>query len=127
MAGPGFRERMALRDKQILNRVGDRATLAAGGEVLGTFENPFLNPQLGAKGGRGGLGMQVNADAIAEPRFNLPAADAVRLPKGSILTIELPPHDGGGRYEVVRPESSGDGWVALILKVKHERTADILT
>lgn len=123
---PSFRERMASRDDRILRRVGDRALRADGGEVMGTFENALIDPQVGAKGGKGALGMQVNADAVAEPRFNVPAAVAKTLPNGSILVIDLPDSGGSGRYEVVRPEPDGSGWVALVLKVKHERTADIL-
>lgn len=128
MAAPSsFRERMAFLDDRILKRVGDRAHREDGSEVMGTFENPLIDPQVGAKGGKSGaLAMQVNADAVAEPRFNVPAAVAKTLPKGSILVIDLPASGGGGRYEVVRPEPDGTGWVALVLKVKHERTADIL-
>lgn len=121
-----FRERMAFLDDRVLRRVGDRALREGGGEVMGTFENPLVDPQLGAKGGKGALGVQVNADAVAEPRFNVPAAVAKTLPNGSILVIDLPASGGSGRYEVVRPEPDGSGWVALVLKVKHERTADIL-
>lgn len=121
-----FRERMASRDDRILRRVGDRALRVDGSVVMGTYENPLLDPQVGGKGGKGALGMQVNADAVAEPRFNVPAAVAKTLPNGSILVIDLPASGGGGRYEVVRPEPDGLGWVALVLKVKHERTADIL-
>lgn len=127
MAGlSSFRERMASRDDRLLKRVGDRALLVDGSDVMGTFENPLIDPQLGARGGKGALGMQVNADAVVEPRFNVPAATAKALPNGSILVIDLPASGGGGRYEVVRPEPDGTGWVALVLKVKHERTADIL-
>lgn len=121
-----FRERMTRLDDRILKRVGDRARRADGGEVMGTFENTLVDPQLGAKGGKGALGMQVNADNVVEPRFNVPAAVAKTLPNGSILVIDLPASGGGGRYEVVRPEPDGSGWVALVLKVKHERTPDIL-
>lgn len=127
MARPSFRECFAARDARILERVGDRAAREDGTEVLGTFENPLIDPQLGGKGGKGALGMQVNADAVAEPRFNVPAAVAKTLPKGSILVIDLPESGGAGRYEVVRPEPDGSGWVALVLKVKHERTPDIFT
>lgn len=127
MAGlSSFRERMAARDDRLLKRVGDRALLADGSVVMGTFENPLIDAQLGAKGGKGALGVQVNADNVVEPRFNVPAATAKALPNGSILVIDLPASGGGGRYEVVRPEPDGSGWVALVLKVKHERTPDIL-
>ncbi|WP_462402172.1 head-tail joining protein [Pseudomonas sp. Marseille-QA0332] len=128
MAGlSSFRERMAQRlDRPILKRVGDRATRADGREVLGIFENPFRDPQLGAKGGSQALAMGINAEAVREPRFSLPAVDAAGLDKkGAILTIELPAADGGGRYEVIRPEPDGSGWVALVLGIAHERTADI--
>ncbi|RCL22978.1 hypothetical protein C6A77_19255 [Pseudomonas sp. AFG_SD02_1510_Pfu_092] len=126
MARASFRERMAVRSTRILDRVGDRATLEGGTAIMGTFENPLVDPQVGAKGGKSALGVQVNADSVAEPRFNVPADVAKTLPNGSILVIDLPASGGGGRYEVVRPEPDGSGWVALVLKVKHERTADIL-
>lgn len=127
MAAGGFQERMARRTDRILKRVGDRATLVDGSEVLGTFENPFLDPQLGGRGGGKGKGLaaQVDAAELAEPRFTVLAAEAARLPNESVLTIELPPASGGGRYRVVRPEPTGDGMVALVLEVERERTADI--
>jgi len=124
MARPGFRERMAVLSTRILQRVGDRATLEDGTEVMGTFENPFLDPQVGGKSSKG-LATAVDAAELGEPRFSVLAADAARLPNESVLTIELPPVEGGGRYRVVRPEPTGDGMVALVLEVDHERTADI--
>lgn len=118
-----FRGRMADLTERILRRVGDRATLEDGGEVLGAFENPFLDPRIKGKGR--GLETSIDASELTEPRFSVLAADAARLPKGAVLTIELPPAEGGGRYRVVRPEPSGDGMVALVLEVARERTADI--
>lgn len=123
MAAGGFRGRMADLTKRVLRRVGDRATLEGGGKVLGAFENPFLDPRIKGKGR--GLETSIDASELAEPRFSVMAADAARLSKGAVLTIELPPAEGGGRYRVVRPEPSGDGMVALVLEVDHERTADI--
>jgi hypothetical protein len=124
MARPSFRERMAVLSTRILQRVGDRATLEDGTEIMGTFENPFLDPQVGDRRGKG-LATAVDAAELGEPRFSVLAADAARLPNESVLTIELPPAEGGGRYRVVRPEPTGDGMVALVLEVDHERTADI--
>lgn len=124
MARPSFRERMAVLSTRILQRVGDRATLDDGTEVMGTFENPFLDPQVGGKSGKG-LATAVDASELGEPRFSVLAADAARLANETVLTIELPPAEGGGRYRVVRPEPTGDGMVALVLEVDHERTADI--
>lgn len=124
MARPSFRERMAVLSTRILQRVGDRATLEDGTEVMGTFENPFLDPQVGGKSSKG-LATAVDAAELGEPRFSVLAADAARLPNESVLTIALPPAEGGGRYRVVRPEPTGDGMVALVLEVDHERTADI--
>lgn len=121
MAGPGFRARMAARTGRILNRVGDRATLEDGSEVLGIFDNPALGAQLGSKR----LAKGVDSAELDEPRFTVPSADAERLPRGAALTIELLPHEGGGPYTVVRPEPTGDGMVALVLEVKHARTADV--
>jgi hypothetical protein len=124
MARPGFRERMAILSVRVLQRVGDRSTLEDGTEIMGTFENPFLDPQVSGKSGKG-LATAVDAAELGEPRFSVLAADAARLPNETVLTIELPPAEGGGRYRVVRPEPTGDGMVALVLEVDHERTADI--
>lgn len=125
MPAANFRDRMAQLDRRILSRVGDPATLEDGTPLLGAFDNPFLDPQFGAKGGSGSLGMTVNADAVREPTFTLPAADAVGLVKGVVLIVNLPAAEGGGRYKVVRPEPDGSGLVALVLEVERERTADI--
>lgn len=121
MARPSFRERMAFRTGRILERVGDSATLEDGSKVLGVFSNPALDPQLGSKP----MAKGVDAAELDEPRFTVLSDIAERLPRGTALTIELPAHDGGGVYTVVRPEPTGDGMVALVLEVKHERTADI--
>jgi hypothetical protein len=121
MAPTRFRERLAGLTVRILERVGDSATLADGSKVLGVFSNPALDPQLGSKP----MAKGVDAAELDEPRFTVLSAIAERLPRGSALTIELPAHDGGGAYTVVRPEPTGDGMVALVLEVKHERTADI--
>lgn len=124
MARPSFRERMAVMSARILDRVGDRATLEDGTSIMGAFENPFLDPQMIGKGGKG-LATSVDAAALGEPRFSVLAAVAARLPKGSKLTIDLPADEGGGKYRVIRPEPGGDGMVALVLGVERERTADI--
>lgn len=124
MARPSFRERMAVLTTRILDRVGDRATLEDGTPIMGTFENPFLDPQMGTKGGKA-FAVQVDAAELGEPRFSVLAADAKRLPEGELLTIELPVAEGGGRYKVVRHEPAGDGMVALVLEEDHARTADI--
>ena len=121
MARPSFRERMAVLSTRILQRVGDRATLEDGTEVMGTFENASVDPQLGSKRAASGI----DAAELDEPRFMVLSADAERMPRKSIVTIELPPHEGGGRYRVVRPEAIGDGMVALVLEIDHARTADI--
>lgn len=125
MRRPSFRERMAVMSARILDRVGDRATLEDGTAIMGTFENPFLDPQMRGRSGKG-LATQVDAAELAEPRFSVLADVAQGLPRDSVLTIALPPAEGGGRYRVVRPEPTGDGMVALVLEEDHERTADIL-
>lgn len=125
MARPSFRERMAVLSTRILDRVGDRATLEDGAAIMGTFENPFLDPQMRGRSGKG-LASQVDAAELGEPRYSVLADVAQRLPRDSVLIIELPPAEGGGRYRVVRPEPTGDGMVALVLEEDHERTADIL-
>lgn len=121
MAAQDFRSRFNGLTKRILMRVGDRATLEDGSEVLGTFENPHRDTRLGSKG----LGAASDASALGDPRFSVLAEDAARLAKGTVLTIELPPAEGGGRYRVARPEPEGDGMVALVLEVDRERTANI--
>ncbi|RAM67812.1 hypothetical protein GT37_19840 [Pseudomonas putida] len=125
MRRPSFRERMAVMSARILDRVGDRATLEDGTAIMGTFENPFLDPQMRGRSGKG-LATQVDAAELGEPRFSVLADVAQGLPRDSVLTIALPPAEGGGRYRVVRPEPTGDGMVALVLEEDHERTADIL-
>jgi len=121
-----FRDRMdRLTARTILKRVGDRATLADGSEVLGVFETPFIDPQMRGHSGKG-LASQVDAAELGEPRFSVMAAEAARLPRDALLTIELLTAQGGGRYRVVRPEPTGDGMVTLVLEEDHERTADIL-
>lgn len=124
MRRPSFRERMAVMSARILVRVGDRATLEDGTSIMGAFESPFLDPQMRGRSGKP-LASQIDAAELGEPRFSVLAQDAARLPRGSVLTIELPADDGGGRYRVVRPEPTGDGMVALVLEVERERTADI--
>lgn len=118
---PAFRDRMAGLTGRILGRVGDRAVLEDGTKVLGIFENPSLGAQLGSERAAKGI----DSAELDEPRFAVSSADAERLPRGAALTIELPAHEGGGPYTVVRPEPTGDGMVALVLEVKHARTADI--
>lgn len=125
MRRPSFRERMAVMSARILDRVGDRATLEDGTAIMGAFENPFFDPQMRGRSGKG-LASQVDAAELGEPRFSVLAHIAQRLPRDSVLTIELPAAEGGGRYRVVRPEPTGDGMVALVLEEDHERTADIL-
>jgi hypothetical protein len=124
MMRSSFRERAALLSQRVLRRVGDRAFLSDGSIVMGTFENPFIDPQMQGRSGKG-LSTSVDAAAVGEPRFCVLAAEAKRLPKGSILTIDLPASEGGGRYRVIRPEPLGDGMVNLVLGVERERTADI--
>lgn len=125
MRRPSFRERMAVMSARILDRVGDRATLEDGTAIMGAFENPFIDPQMRGRSGKG-LASQVDAAELGEPRFSVLADVAQRLPRDSVLTIALPAAEGGGRYRVVRPEPTGDGMVALVLEEDHERTADIL-
>lgn len=127
ITGGSFRERMAGLTNRILVRVGDCADLEDGSEVKGTFENPSLDPQAqGSSGSSKRLASGIDAAELDEPRFNVTHEVAARLPRGAKLTIKLPPSDGGGRYRVVRQAAAGDGMVALVLELDHERTADIL-
>lgn len=123
--GIGFRDRMASLAGLILDRVGDRAGLEDGSEVLGTFENPSLDFKAQGHSGKR-LASGLDAAELDEPRFNVTHGVAARLGEGAKLNIKLPRTDGGGRYRVVRRAAAGDGIVALVLELDHERTADIL-
>lgn len=125
MIRPSFRERMAGLTNRILERVGDRATLEDGTPIMGTFEDPFLDPQMRGRSGKG-LAQQVDAAELGQPRYAVLAEVAKRLPRGAVFTVELPPAEAGGRYRVLRQEPTGDGMVALVLEKDHARTADII-
>ncbi|MGP5481289.1 head-tail joining protein, partial [Pseudomonas helleri] len=43
-------------------------------------------------------------------------ADSDGLRKGLLVTIDLPELDGGGDYDLLQLEPSGDGLVSMILR-----------
>ncbi|MQU55294.1 hypothetical protein [Pseudomonas sp. FSL R10-1339] len=74
-------------------------------DVLGMFSAPWKQPQIG----------RLNT-GLREPHFVVRVADSVGLEKGLRVTIELPELDGGGDYDLLQLEPSGDGLVSLILR-----------
>lgn len=120
-----FRALAERMDRLLVDRLGDQATLADGTTLRGAFASPFLGAQVGAKASGYRLGAAVNADQLAEPTFQVRAVDAIKLPRGAFVTIDLAVEDGGGRYKVVRHEPDGSGMVNLVLGVDNERDDDI--
>ena len=104
----GIRELMADVDDIVFETLGDRARIEGRSEpVLGMFSAPWLQPRMG----------RMNT-AIREPRFEIRVADAAGLNKGLLVTVDVPELDGGGDYDLLQLEPSGDGLVALILRMR---------
>jgi len=102
----GIRELMADVDDIVFETLGDRARIEGRSElVLGMFSAPWLQPRIG----------RMNT-AIREPRFEVRAADADGLSKGLLVSVDVPELDGGGDYDLLQLEPTGDGLVALILR-----------
>lgn len=120
-----FRGLAARMDANLVGRLGDRATLASGVVIGGAFASPFIGAAVGGASRTAKLGKVINAEKVMEPTFTARAVDVVELVKGSVLTIDLPPSDGGGRLRVVRLEPDGSGMVDVILGAEIERTDDI--
>jgi hypothetical protein len=101
-----FRDQVAAMDAQLLDVLGDEA-LVDGRDlpVPGFFSAPWLQPKVG----------RINT-GIREPVFSVRIVEAHLISDGQLITIQLTPEDGGGRYVIVRREPDGTGWVNLILR-----------
>ena len=101
----GIRDLMAGVDDAVFEALGDTATID-GREVLGMFSAPWLQPKLG----------RINT-GLREPHLVIRVSDSEGVAERQQVRVELPAHDGGGLYTLVRVESGGDGLVTLILRV----------
>ncbi|MCM8743176.1 head-tail joining protein [Pseudomonas koreensis] len=102
----GIRELMTYVDDIVFETLGDSARIEGRSEpLLGMFSAPWLQPRMG----------RMNT-AIREPRFEIRVADTRGLSKGLLVTVEVPELDGGGDYDLLQLEPTGDGLVALILR-----------
>ena len=102
----GFRDLIAEVDAVVFETLGDTARIEGRDEpVLGMFAAPWLQPKFG----------KLNS-GLREPRFEIRVSDSDGLNKGLRVSIDLPELDGGGDYELLQLEPSGDGLVALILR-----------
>lgn len=108
-----FRDLAARMDALLVSRLGDRGVRADGSELMGAFLAPFLGAELG---GSHKFGAVANTDEVQEPTFTVRAGEATDLVKGVKLTIDLPTHEGGGLYTVIKPEPDGSGMVILKLR-----------
>jgi hypothetical protein len=104
----GFRELIAEIDAVVFESLGDSARIEGRNEpVLGMFAAPWLQPKLG----------KLNT-GLREPRFEIRVSDSQGLTQGLLVSIDLPALDGGGDYDLLQLEPSGDGLVALILRMR---------
>ncbi len=101
-----FRELSDDMDALILDELGDSA-LINNRDVLGFFSAPWLQPKFG----------KLNT-GLREPRFEIRISDAQGLEPGMLVSVDLPELDGGGDYDLLQLEPSGDGLVALILRMR---------
>lgn len=102
----GFRDLIAEVDAVVFETLGDTARIEGREEpVLGMFAAPWLQPKMG----------KLNT-GLREPRFEIRVSDSHDLKKGLLVCVELPELDGGGDYDLLQLEPSGDGLVALILR-----------
>ncbi|MBN3862074.1 hypothetical protein HCU66_07505 [Pseudomonas frederiksbergensis] len=103
----GFRDLIAEVDAVVFETLGDTARIEGFDEpVLGMFSAPWLQPKIG----------KLNT-GLREPRFEIRVSDSHDLKKGLLVSVELPELDGGGDYDLLQLEPSGDGLVALILRL----------
>ncbi|APC14936.1 hypothetical protein BLL42_04095 [Pseudomonas frederiksbergensis] len=102
----GFRDLIAEVDAVVFETLGDSARIEGRDEpVLGMFAAPWLQPKIG----------KLNT-GLREPRFEIRVSDSHDLKKGLLVSVDLPELDGGGDYDLLQLEPSGDGLVALILR-----------
>jgi len=101
-----FRDLIEDIDAVVFDALGDTAQIEGRDEpVLGMFSAPWKAPQFG----------KVHT-GLREPRFEVRVGDSDGLSKGLRVSVNLPPLDGGGDYDLLQLEPSGDGLVALILR-----------
>lgn len=102
----GFRDLIAEVDAVVFETLGDTARIEGREEpVLGMFAAPWLQPKFG----------KLNT-GLREPRFEIRVSDSEGLEQGMLVSVDLPALDGGGDYDLIQLEPSGDGLVALILR-----------
>ena len=97
---------MADIDATVFDVLGDPAQID-GRDVLGMFSAPWLQPKFG----------KLNT-GLREPRFEIRVSDSQGLEQGMLVSVDLPALDGGGDYDLIQLEPSGDGLVALILRLR---------
>jgi hypothetical protein len=103
-----FRDLIAEVDAVVFETLGDSARIEGRDEpVLGMFAAPWLQPKFG----------MLNT-GLREPRFEIRVSDSHGLEQGLLVSIDLPALDGGGDYDLLQLEPSGDGLVALILRMR---------
>ncbi|SEN18938.1 hypothetical protein SAMN04487857_111112 [Pseudomonas sp. ok272] len=101
-----FRELIDDIDDVVFETLGDSARIEGYAEpVLGMFSAPWRQVKFGKA-----------TNAPREPRFEIRVSDAGGLSKGLVVSVDVPVLDGGGDYDLVQLEPSGDGLVALILR-----------
>lgn len=104
----GFRELIAEVDAVVFETLGDTARIEGREEpVLGMFAAPWLQPKFG----------KLNT-GLREPRFEIRVSDSQGLEQGMLVSVDLPALDGGGDYDLIQLEPSGDGLVTLILRLR---------
>lgn len=104
----GFRDLIADIDAVVFETLGDSARIEGREEpVLGMFSAPWLQPKIG----------KLNT-GLREPRFEIRVSDSHGLEQGMLVSVDLPALDGGGDYDLLQLEPSGDGLVALILRMR---------
>ncbi|PTT93971.1 hypothetical protein DBR45_51775 [Pseudomonas sp. HMWF031] len=104
----GFRDLIADIDAVVFETLGDSARIEGREEpVFGMFSAPWLQPKIG----------KLNT-GLREPRFEIRVSDSQGLEQGMLVSVDLPELDGGGDYDLLQLEPSGDGLVALILRMR---------
>ncbi|MNV17726.1 hypothetical protein D3C71_1085220 [compost metagenome] len=104
----GFRDLIADIDAVVFETLGDTARIEGREEpVLGMFSAPWMQPKIG----------KLNT-GLREPRFEIRVSDSQGLEQGMLVSVDLPELDGGGDYDLLQLEPSGDGLVALILRMR---------
>lgn len=103
-----FRDLIAEVDAVVFETLGDSARIEGREQpVLGMFAAPWLQPKFG----------KLNT-GLREPRFEIRVSDSHGLEQGLLVSVDLPALDGGGDYDLLQLEPSGDGLVALILRMR---------